>query len=390
MISKRKEFAFNPNYVPVVSKKQKTEKTTTQKKPVETFSFSDIGDAFSFANTTLGSIGDQFVNTVSNVYDPVSGTLSGTFDKVYSAASDVVATTTYLAGFAANQFGSALNDQVFSALVQTAQNAGNVVQDYSNGIVVYANGTVIDWNLGKISTDGFEAVRYLADKGLEIPNLLSQFIIIPDEINAMNWAKQVLPAFNFTISNLDVLAISKQLGDSVISSGIAYANQSMGIIVYATGHVVDFSIGAVGSGIDAALYLEQKGIALTTKLAEIVREDIKVWSGSLFEFAKNYSATLSEAFKKLYKEVGGQVVKIYELEGIAVFASEWVVDLANQAASYGKEAGLYLWKKGLEVPFFLLKYIPFIPAPALCGKCKRCPKCAPPVIPVPIDYNSVQ
>jgi hypothetical protein len=87
--------------------------------------------------------------------------------------------------------------------------------------------------------------------------------------------------------------------------------------------------------------------------------------------------------------VVGSLAQIYKLEGIAVFTGEWVVDLANQAAGYGMDAGLYLWRKGLEIPFFLLKYIPFVPTPLLCGKCQRCPKCAPEVNPVPVDYNTV-
>lgn len=90
--------------------------TQPKKSKVETFSFSDIGDAFSFVNTNLGTIGDQFVNTVSNVYDPISGTLSGTFDKVTSSATDVANAAISLAGTAAQQFGSSLAPEVFCLL----------------------------------------------------------------------------------------------------------------------------------------------------------------------------------------------------------------------------------------------------------------------------------
>jgi hypothetical protein len=79
--------------------------------------------------------------------------------------------------------------------------------------------------------------------------------------------------------------------------------------------------------------------------------------------------------KNIIQNAAGKIVKIYELEGIVVGANEWVIDMSNTAANQGMNAGLYLWRKGLEVPEILMKYVPLMPQLPLCQKCTRCPTC---------------
>ncbi len=315
----------------------------------------------------ISSAFDSVAGAVVSVADSVASTVVSVGSTAISSVSEVANTTISYAGSYTNTALSSISGPVLSSLTAVADTGGGIAIDYGNGIIAYNSGLVINWSTQQIGS-GLDAYYYLIEKGLAIPLSLQQY-------DVKMWVNTVVGnSFVTNLSDSALVSIQKTVS-TFQNSAISFVDKASGIVVYANGFVVDFATGTMGSSMEAVMFLASKGIALTTLLQQVYDDDLKQWSGNMYNFAKNMSVKSALTIKNIIQNAAGSIVKVYELEGIVVGANGWVIDMANAAASQGMDAGLYLWRKGLEVPAILMKYIPLIPQPPLCKKCERCPTC---------------